>query len=329
MSSGTGAAAEGVTLKVTAPEALSPTGGVQPDSLVLTAKPANTEFASFPVSYQFQIRSGDTVVYDSNVVSATTSGGNVQFTPAAALTADATYTWRARGAYSGAFGPWSADATFKAPVGGFIRGNELYDPLNTGRSVGQIVGPYQFTSDGLKLLGHESHVTYHLPVTLTGGQFSMLIKGADEGAEGDKSKVFSMQQGSDDITTNDYRFTAELRGSDYPTPGAVTCRMIAGDGVSRDCDRIVESFDSSRWYFWKVSWNVGGSFTLEVRRDGEDGPLVYSNTKGLGGRTYAPNPHTLYLGAPIGRAGPLDATLPGGTYAYVYAGPNQRPPTPK
>ena len=58
----------------------------------------------------------------------------------------------------------------------------------------------------------------------------MMILGADEGSEGDKSKVFAMQEGPEenDITTDDYRMTAELRGANYSTPGAVTCRIIAG-----------------------------------------------------------------------------------------------------
>ena len=125
-----------------------------------------------------------------------------------------------------------------------------------GRTVGEIRGPVQFTPDGLKLLAHESHVLYRLPVTLKAGQFSMMIKGADEGSEGDKSKVFSMQEGPEenDITTDDYRMTGELRGANYAEPGAITCRIIMGDDVSRDCPRQQKSFNSSRWYFWSFSW---------------------------------------------------------------------------
>ena len=56
---------------------------------------------------------------------------------------------------------------------------------------------------------------YRLPQTLEAGEFSMMILGADEGTEGDKSKVFAMQEGPDegDITDDDYRMTAELRGA--------------------------------------------------------------------------------------------------------------------
>lgn len=322
---------DGSTLKVTAPTPVSPINGAQPDAaLVFVASKSQAKFSDLPLSYEFQVRSGSSVVYDSGVVPGVGSGpSNVQFSPAVALTPDTAFTWRARASYQGAFGPWSSDATFKSPIGGFIRDNELYDPLLGGRTVGTVIGPVEFTSEGAKLLAHDSVIRYQLPTTLTAGEFSLMVKGADEGSEGDKSKVFSMQQGFDDITTNAYRFTGELRGANHPAPGAISCRVIAGDGVSRDCDRVQKSFDRSRWYFWRLSWNVGGSFTMEVRADSESGPILFLQTKGLGGRTYRPNPHVLYLGAPVGRAGPLDATLPGGTYKNVYAGPNPRPAFPQ
>jgi hypothetical protein len=326
------AAADGSTLKASTPAAVSPTGGSQvTDPLVLTATKATGKFADFTPSYQFQVRSGSTVAYDSGVIGGAGAGpGNVSHTvPSSALTPDTDYTWRVRAAYQGAVGSWSADAPFKSPVGAFIRGNEVRDPLTIGRTVGEIRGATQWTADGLKLLTHESHVLYRLPQNLQAGQFSMMILGADEGSEGDKSKVFAMQEGPDenDITTDDYRMTAELRGANYPEPGSVTCRIIAGDGVSRDCPRVQKSFTSSRWYFWSFSWQTG-SARLLVKADNENGQTVYDATIGIGSHPYRPDPHYLYLGSPAGRAGLLDATLPGGIYKNVYVGPGPRPAFP-
>jgi hypothetical protein len=326
-----GAAADGSTLKASAPAIVSPSGGGQvTDPLVLTASKSTGKFSDISPSYQFQVRSGGTVVYDSGVIGGVGAGNNVTHTvPSSALNPDTDYTWRARAAYNGAMGPWSADGAFKSPVGAFIRGNEVRDPLTIGRTVGEIRGGTQWTPDGLKLLGHESHVLYRLPQTLEAGEVSMMIKGADEGSEGQKSKVFSMQEGPDenDITTDDYRMTAELRGADYPDPGAVTCRIIAGDGVSRDCPRIQKSFDSSRWYFWRFSYRTG-SARLEVHLDNENGPTIYDATIGTGSHPYRPNPQYVYLGTPTARGGFLDATLPGGTYKNVYVGPGPRPAFP-
>ena len=150
---------------------------------------------------------------------------------------------------------------------------------------------------------------YRLPVNLQQGELSMMILGADEGYPGDKSKVFSMQEGEDenDITDDDYRMTAELRGRNYGAPGSVTYRIIAGDGDSRDGDRSQLNFDSSRWYFWRFTWQTG-SARLEVKEDGPNGELIYSRAIGTGATRTVPDPHFIHLGAPIGRGGALDAT---------------------
>ena len=331
-SAATAAAADGSTLKASTPAIVSPSGGTQvTDPIVLTATKAIGKFGDISPSYQFQVRSGSTAVYDSGVVGGAGAGTNVTQTVASsALTPDTNYTWRVRASYQGQVGSWSSDGAFKSPVGAFLRGNEVRDPLTIGRTVGEVRGPAQFTSNGLQLLAHESHVLYRLPETLQSGQFSMMILGADEGSEGDKSKVFSMQEGPEevDITTDDYRMTAELRGANYSQPGSVTCRIIAGDDVSRDCARVQKNFDSSRWYFWSFSWQTG-SARLQVRTDSETGPVIYDSTIGTGSHPYRPAQHFLYLGAPAGRAGIIDATLPGGTYKNVYVGPNARPSFPQ
>jgi hypothetical protein len=328
----TEANADGSTLKAGTPSVVSPNGGTQvSDPITLTASRVTAKFQDVPLTYQFQVRSGSTVVFDSGVASGTISGNNVtQAVPSTALVEDTNYTWRVRPTYQGALGSWSADGSFKSPVGAFLRGNEVRDPLTIGRTVGEVRGPTQFTANGLKLLAHESHVLYRLQQNLQQGEISMLILGADEGSEGDKSKVFAMQEGPDegDVTDDDYRMTAELRGANYATPGAVTCRIIAGDGVSRDCARIVLNFDSSRWYFWRFSWQTGRA-RLEVRRDSETGQSIYDNSINTGSHPYRPDPHFVYLGVPAGRAGLIDATLPGGTYKNVYVGPGPRPAFPQ
>ena len=323
----TSAAPDGSTLKVPAPGTSSPTGGVQVnDPTTLVASTVNGKYASVALSYRFQVRSGSTVVSEGVVAG---SGSTVSFPPTN-LQSDTNYTWRVQATADGANGPWSADASFKSPIGAFLRGNEVRDPLTIGRTVGQIRGPYEFNANGLKLLAHESHVLYALQQNLQQGEVSMMILGADEGSEGDKSKVFAMQEGPDenDITDDDYRMTAELRGRNYSAPGSVTCRIIAGDGVSRDCGRTQVNFDSSRWYFWKFTWRTGQAH-LEVRRDSETGQVVYQDTIGTGSHPYRPDPHYVYLGVPAGRAGLIDATLPGGTYKNVYVGPGPRPAFPQ
>jgi hypothetical protein len=65
-----------------------------------------------------------------------------------------------------------------------------------------------------------------------------------------------------------------------------------------------------------------------VRVDGPTGGVIYSSSIGTGSHPYRPDPHYLYLGVPMGRAGALDATLPGGIYKNVWASSRSRPKFP-
>jgi hypothetical protein len=326
-----GAAADGSTLKSTTPSIVSPSGGAQiTDPIVLTSSKSAGKFADVPLSYQFQVRSGTTVVYDSGVTGGAGSGNNVSHTvPSSALNPDTDYTWRVRAAFQGAIGSWSADGLFKSPVGAYIRGSEIRDPLTIGRTVGQAFGPVQFVKDGLELLSAESRVSYQLPATLQAGEFSLMVTGFDEGSPGDKSKIMSMQEGGGDITTNDYRFTVEKRGRSYFLPGAVTFRIITGGGEEHIHDgvRLGVGFSDERWYFWKASW--GGNFAqVEVREDSPTGRIIYSQAVATH-RPYRPETHIIHLGSPVGRAGAIDASIPGTIYKNIWVGAGPRPNFPQ
>ncbi len=140
-----------------------------------------------------------------------------------------------------------------------------------------------------------------------------------------------MQEGEDnesDITDDDYRFTAELRGRNYGAPGSVTYRIIAGDGDSRDGDGGSSSnFDSSRWYFWRFTWQnrIAPAWKCgRTVRTAEPSTTRRSAT----GATLSSRPHFIHLGAPIGRGGALDATMPGITIKNVWASSRPAPGVP-
>jgi hypothetical protein len=327
-----GAAADGSTLKVTAPTAVSPVNGAQPDTLVLTTNKSTGKYdPSLAPSYEFQIRTtGGATVAGCSATVPGGSGSTVAYTPTCTLEFDTNYTWRSRAVMGTAVGPWANDAAFRSAAGGYIRDNEIFDPLSQGKTVGQVRGSVTFLpGQGARLNDHTSHVLYVLPVNLQAGELSVMILGADEGSPGDKSKVFSMQEGPDegDITDDDYRMTAELRGRNYGAPGAVTFRIIPGDGNSYDGVREQVNFNSSRWYFWKFEWRTGFA-QLTVRLDSETGPIQYQHSDGTGTHPYRPVPHYVYIGAPVGRAGPIDATLPGGIYKNLWVSSRARPTFP-
>src|SRR3954470_8507446 len=126
------AAADGSTLKVNPSTAVSPINGEQPDTIVLTATKATGKFTQeLTPSYEFEIfNAANTRVYTSGVIGGVGSGTNVTHQPPdAALDFDTPYTWRVRAVYQGANGPWSASGSFRSAVGGYVRGNEVFDPL--------------------------------------------------------------------------------------------------------------------------------------------------------------------------------------------------------
>lgn len=330
----TTAAADGSTLKATAPAPVSPINNAQPEgTIVLVASKSQGKFADVSPSYEYEVKNaGGTVVY-SRVTGGAGSGANVEHTVDAALAFDAPHTWRVRAVVTGASGPWSAAASFRTPSGGYINATpEIFDPLTNGRTVGTPVGGTEFIAGkGLELLGHDSRVSYQLPQNLQAGEFSVMVTGVDEGSPGDKTKIMSMQEGGgNDLTDNDYRMTVEKRGRQYPTPGAVVFRIIMGDagdhGRIFDSDRIGVSFSDERWYFWKFTW--GTRAALEVREDGPNGRVIYAASRGTSAYAYRPQPHFVHLGAPVGRAGLSDASIPGAIYKNLWLSARPRPSFP-
>src|SRR6187401_1289948 len=89
---------DGSTLKATAPSIVSPSGGTQAtDPLTFTASKATGKFRDITPSYQFQVRSGSTVVFDSGTVGGIGAGNNVTFSPGSSnVQPDTDYTWRVR-----------------------------------------------------------------------------------------------------------------------------------------------------------------------------------------------------------------------------------------
>ena len=330
----------GETLKASAPAPQSPVNNAQPDNLVLTAGKSSGTFdqgMAAAYSYEFRIMNAANAVVCSSTVGGG-SGSSVSWTPTACnLEFDAPHTWQARATFQGAAGPWNAASSFRSPVGGYIRDSEVYDPLYNGLAVGQRVGNTAFVANtGLQIVSQDSRVTYILPVTLEAGEFSVMVRGMDEGSAGDKTKVISMQEGGGDITTNDYRFTAEKRGASYTIPGAITFRMINGEGDEEDYinDGCRSGFScgfaglsDERWYFWKITWSAHTG-SLEVREDGPRGRQIYFDSVTTNGHPYRPQPHVLHLGSPVGRAGPIDASIAGAVYKNVWISARPRPAFP-
>ena len=168
--------------------------------------------------------------------------------------------------------------------------------------------------------------------TVTSGEFSMMVKNIKSAAPGDKSKIMSIQQGFDDMTTNAYRFTIEKRGSSYPEPGATTFRIITGSsdpaaGRIFDGSRATVNYDTTHWYLWTARWSQGIARVTVIDTDNNN-KVVYDNQIGTGSRLYNPQPMVAWAGCPVGRAGSQDASVPRITIKNVWLSASPRPGFP-
>ena len=337
VSSGTdAAAADGSTLKASAPAPYSPA-----NASVVTSLTPNLVVANSTLKYLGDVPLASTLYYRfvvettagatvSNVLEPTTGGAYAQLgitgsrVPEKLLQGDTTYRWRARAEMGSSVGPWSGYWTFTTPKSGsglasYQNATELFDNLTDGRTIGTLVGGAQLTSKGVFLPSFESHVTYTLQSTLTSGSLECLIEGLASDSNGGKTKIFSSQQGYSDITANPYRFTIEKRGDDHPDVGKYRIRIITGNATSGfyDSDRIQpSSLLASKVYYHRVNW-ANNVVNFVVREESSTGPQVASYAFSYQG-TYRPSPHVVHIGAPVPRGGALDASVPGIIVRYFY-----------
>jgi hypothetical protein len=331
--SSTAAAADGSTLKTTAPTPTSPVSDAQlTDSPTLTTNPAAFKFGTGgALQYRFEVYNDANVkVVDSGLQASAAYRVTTQ------LDFKKRHTWRVRAELNGMVGPWSAIASFVTSEGGYLRGNSAYDPLVNGVTVGQIAGPVTFlTNQGARLEAVNSYIQYNLPQTLNAGEFSMEVSGLRANAPGDKTKVFSMSTNSPDFITDPYRVDIQYRGTSGFPPNSVQFRVLYGSAtdlsVRYEPDtavRLVSVFNlvATQVYFWKFTWGQG-EVRLVIQEGGakDNGRVLYNRAVTTPRGNYNPVPHLAYLGAPTGRSGGESASIPGTIYRNVYIGPGPRP----
>jgi hypothetical protein len=323
----------GETLKIAAPGTVSPKGGETVElGFGLVIGNVSGTYATFPVTYRWEIRNAA----GTTVASGTQAAGSGTTTSIGVSTEfdfDAPMTWRARAEYSGAFGPWSAPASFRTPAGSYRDATTIMDLLTDGETLGIARGPVTFSDEGAHFTTTSSYIEYQLPQTIKNGEFSFIARGVDEGNPCDKCKVMSMAEGAGDVTANDYRMSLEVRGSMYPNPGMVTMRIITGDNANdgriHDTNRNLHwpDWSDEQTYFFKMYWGTGFA-GYEIREGGPDGNMHDSARLVTDGHEYRPNPHFAFLGAPAARGGLANSTHVGMTVRSVWISPNDRPNLP-
>ena len=123
----------------------------------------------------------------------------------------------------------------------------------------------------------------------------------------------------------DVALRAVVTGQREQFARAAQCDVNAAGRIF-DCARQTVNYDTSHWYLWTARWTLG-SVRITVT-DTTAGRVVFDNQIRTGSKPYAPNPMVAYVGAPVGRAGPDDASVPRITVKNVWLSANPRPSFP-
>lgn len=333
------------TLTLTAPAPDSPADDAQTSSLRPTLTVRNGTSTQTGIrTYEFQVsdRSDFTVggamfsAYYAVVVNKTgvpeDPSGKTSYTPDVDLQPATKLYWRARMLQGTVTSAWSTSSTFRTKIAGYNRAGELYDPLVYGETVGERMGATSFVEGkGLRLDSDSSYVRYQLPQTVTSGEFSMEVEGLRPNIPVlagmvNKPKIFGMQDGTGDYTTNVWRIDGQYRGLEGNPPNCIQFRaMFGGEQYKIEPETgvrwsMVFLLDPAKTYYWKGTWSNG--FRLEVS-EGMNGAKFYNQSLPVG-NTYNPSRHIAYLGAPRGSGGEMSVIV-GAIYRNVWLGSRPRP----
>lgn len=295
--SGTSTTSDGFLLKAGTAGTVDPTGGVQlqNDPVVLTASTTKGTYTDMALQYHFQVRSGSTVVSDGTV--GPVSAPTVTFTPSG-LSPNSSYTWRVQATFQGQSAPWSPDASFKT-IGKFNNGQELFDPLMDGTTVGIQRGGHIIPGQGWQSDALNSGLDY--PINTCANcrlEFDVRGFGKEEGAPfGLDVKWVTMGDGATfpsfgAFRDHPWKMTVEQRADDDTGIKMIWRNGAAGDGDPGDHtfkDSTGINWDSSRAkpYHFVLDWTPGG-FTISI-----EGQVVVQD--GFAS-PYAPSNHTISLG---------------------------------
>jgi hypothetical protein len=293
------AAADGSTLKVSAPVALSPVGGTKPSTgpatLVVGASTATFSTAALPNQYRFQVMNSANAVVDNALVNSTS------YPVAADLVVGQTYTWHARAELNGYVGPWSTTASFVAPESAFVNANGIADPLTSGTTVGQRHGGAFVAGQGWQSLGPNDGIDYDLPVPCSDCRLTMDITniGPQEGLDSMKDlKFVSMGDASSFGSFGAFRDSPWkmhfIQRADFPSGLEIVWRNGGTDPNGGDPgDHRIKlndtpiSFSSSGVTHLQLDWGPTG-YTIAV-----DGVQVLEDGWEI---PYAPPNHRVSLG---------------------------------
>jgi hypothetical protein len=282
-SQGPTSAADGSTLKVSAPNAVSPANDLKMTSSVvdLSASPSSFQFSPaspVPLQYRFQIFNAAGTMVENALVSGTT------YRVSGTLAPNARHTWKVRAESGGQVGPFSSAASFITEDPAIIN-----DPLTDGTTKGSRVGGTFIPGQGWQSLSLTDGIDYTIPsgcidcrltfdATNFGGQegfpYAKDVKWVSMGDPGAFGSFGAFR---------DHPWKMHLvQRADYPTGMEIVWRNGAANenGSADPGDHRIKlistpiNFSSSQVYHFQLDWglfgyniNVNG---IDVMSDGWD-----------------------------------------------------------
>lgn len=295
---GSTAAADGSTLKATAPTPQSPVNDqkLQSSQVVLTAAASSTTYApSAPLQYRFQVfNSANTMVQDSGLIAAPSWAVTAQ------LVGNQRHTWRVRPEYQGQPGPWSSTASFVSADPALVN-----DPLTNGKTVGTMGGGH-FVPGGWQSDSASSFINYDIPTcdncTM---EFDITNIGKGEGVCCFADLIFvsmgeagAFDGGFGPFRDHPWKMHFKQRADGDGTGSDMVWRN-GGVGDSNPGDHRVKltccgpDYQNSSVFHFVIKWTPNG---YNVQYSANGGPLQFLMEDGFGGIPYAPPNHRISLG---------------------------------
>jgi hypothetical protein len=289
-------AADGSTLKASAPVPQSPVGGAKPESpatLRVSVASATYSTAALPPQYRFQVFNSANVMVENALVNSNS------YAVAADLVVNQTYTWKARAELNGYVGPWSSTASFVAPETAFLGVSTFADPLTNGKTVGAQRGGQLVVGQGWRATTENDGIDYDLqsPCSDCILEFDATGFGKAEGeflakdlkwiSMGDAGAFYSFG----DFRNHPWKMHLEQRSDGDGSGMKLVWRNgDVGGGEPGDHDTKLGSainWQENQVYHFKLEWD-GGGYSVSVNGEEWFG--------GGWSQAYAPPAHRVSLG---------------------------------
>ena len=330
--SGTDAGPDGSTLKINAPTIVFPTNNVQlarSQPFVVTLNNVNGMFATFPVTYELEIRNANTnQVVGTNRKFPASSGQQTSFTVTDDLAFETNHAARVRATYRNSVGPWSAVGTFRTGPRAVLntQTGEVFDPLTEGFTVGKQKGGRFIEGVGWQALTRDDGIDYDIPTCINCRvEFDLTNVSEGEGICCERDmKFLSMGDANafgdfDAFRNHDWKMHLVQRGDGDGTGLEIIWRNGGTDTEGNPGDHRIKmtccgpDFKDSNVFHFVVEWNPSG-YNISVGTNG--GPQEPYLVDGFGGIPYAPPNHRISLGCY-----PRQETIPGSIYRNVTVTP--------